>query len=296
MGNSKQPFYFVLIACVTNVILDLAFVAGFHWGAFGAALATVLSQALSMILCIGYFVRSKFQFDFKPSSFKIHKEELGLIVKIGLPSCLQSGVTSLSILFVTVLVNVVGGVSGSAGVAAATQFGNIAFMFPGAISMSVSTITAQNVGAGKMDRAVKSCVIGTLCAAVLTWIFFALAQLFPAQIISLFGDDPEMIQSGLSYLRAFSFSFLLLPIIFSLNGFLIGTGHTFITMIVGMLYSVLIRVPASYLFGIHFGQGLFGVGLGSPAGHAVGLLVVICYLFSGKWKQSIAKPVSAEKS
>jgi putative MATE family efflux protein len=83
MGNSKQPFYFVLIACVTNVILDLAFVAGFHWGAFGAALATVLSQALSMILCIGYFVRSRFQFDFKPSSFKIHKEELGLIVKIG---------------------------------------------------------------------------------------------------------------------------------------------------------------------------------------------------------------------
>jgi putative MATE family efflux protein len=86
MGNSKHPFYFVLIACIINIVLDLIFVAVFHWAAFGAALATVISQALSMFLCIAYMVRNGFQFDFKFSSFKIHGDQLARIIKIGLPT------------------------------------------------------------------------------------------------------------------------------------------------------------------------------------------------------------------
>jgi putative MATE family efflux protein len=74
MGNSKQPFYFVLAACITNVILDLVFVAVFHWDATGAALATVISQAMSVFLCIGYMVKNNFQFDFKLRSFKLYKK------------------------------------------------------------------------------------------------------------------------------------------------------------------------------------------------------------------------------
>jgi putative MATE family efflux protein len=296
MGNSKQPFRFVLISCMTNIALDFAFVAFFHWGAFGAALATVISQALSVILCIRYLVFNKFPFDFKPSSFRLHKPELGLIVKIGLPSCIQSGVTSLSLLFVTVLINTVGGVSGSAGAAIANQFGNFAFIPLMAISVAVSTMSAQNIGAGKMDRAIKSCFIGTSFAAILTWIFFILARIFPSQIISIFADDPAVIQDGVSYLSAFSFSFLLLPIISCINGFFIGAGHTVIAMVTSILYSVLLRVPLSYLFGVFFDLKLFGVGLGSPLGHVGGLLVITMYLISGKWRQTVIKvktPVEA---
>ncbi|MFP3155016.1 MATE family efflux transporter [Lachnospiraceae bacterium ZAX-1] len=289
MGNSKQPFRFVLISCIVNIVLDLAFVAVLHWGAFGAALATVISQALSVMLCIRYLIRNKFQFDFKPSSFRIYKTELGHIVKIGLPSCIQNGVTSLSLLFVTALINVVGGVTGSAGVAAANQFGNFAFIPAMAISVAISTMAAQNIGAGKMDRAIKSCLIGTIFAAALTWIFFILARIFPSQIISIFGNDPTVIQDGIHYLSAFSFSFLLLPIIICINGLFIGAGHTVIAMLTSILYSVLLRVPLSYLFGIFYGWGLFGVGLGSPAGHLGGLLIIIIYLISGKWKQPSIK-------
>ncbi|MFP3090015.1 MATE family efflux transporter [Treponema sp. TIM-1] len=295
MGNSKQPFYFVSISCVTNIVLDLVFVAGFHLGAFGAAVATVISQALSVILCIRYLIRNKFQFDFKPSSFRLYKAELGLIIKIGLPSCIQSGFTSLSLLFVTTLINVVGGVSGSAGAASANQFGNFAFIPLMAISVAISTMTAQNIGAGKMDRAIRSCRIGTTFAAVLTWAFFVLAWVFPSHIISIFGDDPAVIQDGVSYLRAFSFSFLLLPIISCINGFFIGAGHTVIAMVTSILYSVLLRVPLSYLFGVYFGWGLFGVGLGSPGGHLGGLLIIAVYLISGKWKNvSIKAKASVE--
>jgi putative MATE family efflux protein len=286
MGNSKQPFYFVLVACVTNVALDLLFVAVFHWGAFGAALATVISQALSMFLCIGYMVRNNFQFDFKPSSFKIYRDQLALIFKVGLPTCIQNGITSFSFLFITAIVNIVGGVSASAAVGAVGKFNSFAFMPTMAISASISAMAAQNIGAGRMDRAVQACRIGTVFATAVTWLFFVFVQLFPDQIVALFGDDPEMIQNGVTYLRSFSFDLLLIPFIFCLNGFLIGGGHTLFTLINSVFSSVLLRVPVCYIFAIFSGWGLFGVGLGAPIASAGVLLVMIGFMISGKWRRN----------
>jgi putative MATE family efflux protein len=287
MGNSKQPFYFVTIACVTNVVLDLLFVAVFDWAAFGAALATVISQALSMFLCIGYMVRNGFQFDFKWSSFRIYGDQLARIIKIGLPTCIQNGVTSLSFLFITSLVNVVGGVSASAAVGAAGKFNSFAFMPTLAISASISAMAAQNIGANRLDRAVQTCRIGTAFSVAVTWIFFVFVRLFPAAILRIFGDDPAMIQDGVVYLSAFSFDFLLIPFIFCISGFLIGGGHTLFTLITGICSSVLLRVPVCYFLGISAGWGLFGVGLGAPVASAGVLLVIIGYLFTGKWKRSV---------
>ncbi|MDR2629535.1 MAG: MATE family efflux transporter, partial [Spirochaetaceae bacterium] len=284
MGNSKHPFYFVLIACITNVILDLIFVAVFHWAAFGAALATVISQALSMFLCIGYMVKNGFQFDFKWSSFKIYGEELGRIIKIGLPTCIQNGVTSMSFLFITAIVNIVGGVSASAAVGAVGKFNSFAFMPTLAISASISAMAAQNIGARRLDRAVQTCRVGTAFSVVVSWLFFIFVRLFPTQILRIFGDNPDMIRDGVTYLRSFSFDFFLIPFIFCINGFLIGGGHTLFTLITSIFSSVLLRVPVCYLFGVSAGWGLFGVGLGAPVASAGVLLVIIGYLFSGKWK------------
>jgi putative MATE family efflux protein len=289
MGNSKQPFYFVLTACITNVILDLLFVAVFHWGAFGAALATVISQALSMFLCIGYMVRNNFQFDFKLSSFRIYGDHLALILKIGLPTCVQNGITSISFLFITAIVNIVGGVSASAAVGAVGKFNSFAFMPTIAISASISAMAAQNIGAGRMNRAVQACRIGTVFAVAVTWLFFVFVQIFPAQILSLFGNDPKMIQDGVTYLRSFSFDFLIIPFIFCINGFLIGGGHTLFTLITSIFSSVLLRVPVCYVFGVTAGWGLFGIGLGAPTASAGVLLVVIGFMLSGRWRHNVVK-------
>jgi putative MATE family efflux protein len=284
MGNSKQPFYFVLTACITNIVLDLIFVALFHWDAFGAALATVISQALSRFLCIGYMVRNNFQFDFKPSSYKIFGDQLKLIFKIGLPTCLQNGITSISFLFLTAIVNIVGGVTASAAVGAVGKFNSFAFMPTLAMSASISAMAAQNIGAKRLDRAVQSCRIGTVFSVCVTYLFFALVQIFPAPILRLFGDNPGMILDGVVYLRAFSFDFLIIPFIFCINGFLIGGGHTMFTLISSMLSAVLLRVPVCYILGIPAGWGLFGVGLGAPVASAGTMLVITGYLLSGRWK------------
>ncbi|MDR2479529.1 MAG: MATE family efflux transporter [Treponema sp.] len=286
MGNSKQPFYFVLIACAANIILDMAFVAGLHWNAFGAALATVISQALSMFFCIAYMKKNNFQFDFRLRSFKIYRDQLALIFRIGLPTCMQNSVVSISFLFLTAIVNIVGGVSASAAVGAVGKFNSFAFMPTMAIAASISAMSAQNIGAGRLDRAVTACRIGTVFSVILTWLFFIVVQIFPAPVLRIFGDDPQMIQNGVVYLRAFSFDFLIIPFVFCINGLLIGGGHTLFTLINSVLSSVLIRVPVCWFLGVTLNWGLKGVGLGAPAASFVVLLTIIGYLLSGQWKHN----------
>jgi putative MATE family efflux protein len=286
MGNSKQPFYFVLAACITNIVLDLVFVAVFRWDAFGAALATVISQAMSMFLCIAYMARNDFQFDFKLRSFRIYGDQLSRIFKIGMPTCLQNSVTSLSFLFLTAMVNIAGGVSASAAVGAVGKFNSFAFMPTMAISASIAAMSAQNIGAGRLDRAVQSCRIGTIFSACVTFTFFIVVRLFPASILRFFGDDPRMIQDGVTYLHSFSYDFLLIPFIFCINGFLIGGGHTLFTLINSLLSSVLLRVPVCYILGISLDWGLKGIGLGAPVASAGVLTIIIIYLCTGKWKKN----------
>jgi putative MATE family efflux protein len=293
MGNSRQPFYFVATACIANIALDLLFVAVFHWNAFGAALATVMSQGLSMILCIVYLKRNNFQFDFKPKSFRIYPDQLRLIFKIGLPTCLQNAVTSLSFLFITAIVNSVGGVAASAAVGAAGKFNSFAFMPTQAMSASVSTMSAQNIGAGRMDRAIQSCKIGILASIFFTYSLFVLVQLFPAAILSIFGSDPEMIANGVTYIRIFSSEFLIIPFAFCINGFLIGGGHTMFTLFNSMFSAVLLRVPVCYTFAVTLGWGIRGVALGAPAAAAGTLAVSVIYLMTGQWKHSVIKAAEA---
>jgi putative MATE family efflux protein len=295
MGDSKNPFYFVMIACVINIALDLLFVAVFKWAAFGAALATVISQAISMFLCIGYMIGHQFHFDFKFSSFKIYREQLALILKIGLPSSLSNSIVSISFLFITVLVNMVG-VNASAAVGAAGKFNGFSFMPVVAIGASISAMSAQNIGAGRWDRAIEACRIGTIVSLVIMTVFFFFVQIFPAEIIAIFGNDPDMIVYGVEYFRWFSFDYLVVPFVFCFGGLLTGAGHTFFTLITHMLSSVLLRVPLCWFFGVTLQWGLTGIGLGIPVASAGTVLITTGYLISGKWKKNIVRHIYYEET
>lgn len=287
MGDSKRPFYFVLIACVTNIFLDLLLVAGLGMGAFGAAVATVFSQALSMIFCIVYLVKHDFIFDFKPSSFKFHKKKMELIVKIGLPAAVQNGVTSFSFLIITTLVNTIGGVNASAAVGVVSKVNGFAIMPAVAMGSSVATMCAQNIGAGQWERARKTCKVGTLIAVMCSYAIFVVVQAFPGQILVLFDKNPDMIASGIQYFRTFSFDYLLVPICFSVNGLFIASGHTTFSLLNSVMSALLLRIPASVLFGSVLGMGLGGIGLGAPVASLGSLILIVWFYFSGKWKENV---------
>lgn len=287
MGDSKRPFYFVLIACVTNIFLDLLLVAGLGMGAFGAAVATVFSQALSMIFCIIYLVKHDFMFDFKPSSFKFHKKKMELIVRIGLPAAVQNGVTSFSFLIITTLVNTIGGVNASAAVGVVSKVNGFAIMPAVAMGSSVATMCAQNIGAGHWDRGRKTCKVGTLIAVVCSYAIFVVVQVFPGQILELFDKNPEMIASGIQYFRTFSIDYLLVPICFSVNGLFIASGHTTFSLLNSVMSALLLRIPASILFGSVLGMGLGGIGLGAPVASLGSVILIVWFYFSGKWKKNV---------
>lgn len=287
MGDSKRPFYFVLIACVTNIFLDLLLVAGLRMGAFGAAVATVFSQALSMILCIIYMVRHDFIFDFKPSSFKFHKKKMDLIVKIGLPAAVQNGVTNFSFLIITALVNTIGGVNASAAVGVVSKVNGFAIMPAVAMGSSIATMCAQNIGAGEWGRVQKTCKVGTLIAVACSCVIFVVVQSFPGQILELFDKNPDMISNGIQYFRTFSFDYLLVPVCFSVNGMFIASGHTTFSLLNSALSALFLRIPASILFGSVLGLGLSGVGLGAPMASFGSLVLIIWFYFSGKWKENV---------
>lgn len=290
MGDSKRPFYFVLVACVTNVILDLVLVAGLKWGAFGAAVATVISQALSMILCIIFMVKNGFVFDFKPSSFKVHKRQLELIFKIGTPAAIQNGVTSLSFLIITALVNSIGGVNASAAVGVVGKFNGFAIMPAVAMGSSISTMCAQNVGAGQWDRVKKTCRVGTIIAVVCSYSIFVLVRIFPQDILRLFdSSNQEMIARGVEYFSTFSFDYLLVPLCFCFNGLFVATGHTTFTLVNSMMSALLLRIPASILFGSVLGMGILGIGIGAPAASGGSLILILWFLISGRWKTNMVK-------
>ena len=283
MGDSKNPLYFVSIACFINIVLDLLFVGPLNMGTSGAALATVIAQALSMILSMIYLSRKNFIFDFKLKSFKIFKDKLKLIIKFGVPTAIQNVLTGFSFIFITALVNSMG-VYASAAVGIAMKVNSFAILPSIAISMSVSAMGAQNIGAGQYDRAKSTMKVGALLSFAMTAVVFVLLEAFPAQITSLFTSEQAVIDNSIGYIRAVSFDFLIVPFFFSLNGLFNGAGHTNFTLIANCLSALLFRIPLSYLLMSTLGLGLVGIGVAAPLSTISALLMGIWYLFSGKWK------------
>jgi putative MATE family efflux protein len=285
MGDSKTPMVFVTIACITNIILDYVLVGSFGMGASGAAIATVFSQALSMVLCIIHLKRRDFMFDFKLSSFKFDKEQFKLLIRIGLPLSVQNVINSISFMFLTSLVNTFG-VMASSGVGIVNKFNSFAIMPALAVSSSVSTLSAQNMGANRPERVKKTLYTGIALAFAMTSTIFVAAQLFPEAIISVFDKTPEMIQIGAFYMRFSTFDYLIIPFVFCLNGLINGSGHSLITAINNICAALLFRIPLAYLLSTTLGLGLQGVALASPLSSLGAAIISIVYFLSGKWKKS----------
>lgn len=283
LGDSVRPLIFIGVACVINIVLDLWLVKGLNMGAAGAAWATVIAQAVSLALAAWYLSRSRFIFDFKLRSFKIKKDKMRLMIKLGIPSSVQSIIVNISFLVMTTLVNGIGGYVASAAVGVAGKFNSFAILPAVAMSSSVSAFAAQNIGARRHDRAKKALWVGMAMALGISAAVFALVQLFPGEIISFFDQNPDTVANGVEYMRTFSFDYLLVPILFCINGLIMGAGHTTFTLLTASLSSLLLRIPVAIIFGSVLGWGLRGVGLAGPAASTAGVLLASWFLATGRW-------------
>jgi putative MATE family efflux protein len=283
MGDSKSPLYFVTIACITNVVLDLIFVGVFNLGAVGAGVATVISQALSVVLCIIYLRRKHFVFDFHYKNFLIEGTHLKSILKLGIPISVQNLITNISFLFITTLVNSIG-VTASAAVGAVGKYNGFAILPAIAMNAAISTMCAQNLGAGREDRAKKTWLTGMAISCAISYLIYFLTILFPGEVLGLFSQEEELVLVGKPYLYGFSFDYLLVPIAFSMNGLFIGAGHTTYSLFTNIMSGIVVRIPMAYLLCVVFDMGLFGVGLSVPLATLSAILCNLWFFLSGRWK------------
>ena len=284
VGNSKLPLYLISIACIVNMILDYVFVGILDMQVRGAGYATVISQGFSMIACIIILSKNNFVFDFKPSSFKLHKDKLKLIFKLATPIVIQNGAMNVSFLAMTGISNSLG-VTASAALGISAKFNGFSILPSNAISLSISSIVAQNIGAKQTERAKETMKIGILMALLFSIPFFLFAQFFPKFYIEIFTNDPKLIESSVLYLRYFSFEYIIIPFYTCIMAIFIGAGHTNISSNLSMLSAIGFRLPLAFIFVNIFSMGLSGIGLSAPIATGICMIITLILYKMEIWKK-----------
>ena len=285
MGDSKHPLVFVAIAAVSNLILDLIFVAVFHWDAFGTALATVMGQAISVIISVVYLYRKResFGFDFKPASFKIDGKILKGLVRLGVPLAIQHAAIMISMLFITSYVNSYGVVV-SAVTGAGNKLRSIMSIITNAIGTAGASMVAQNLGSRKPERVHRVVGVSLIVCVGVAILFSGIFLLFPRAIFSIFSSDPEIIAWAPDYagvLVAYFFTFALMA---PFNAVVNGVGHATLSFLIGIMDGVVARVGIAILVGVVMGYGIYGFWYGSATAGFLTAAIGFIYYLTGKWK------------
>ena len=233
LGDSKSPLLFVLVACIVNVIGDLFFVAVLHKDAAGAALATVLAQALSVVFAVVLLVKKELPFAIKNSDFRFNPQ-CKKFLKIGLPLALQECLTQLSFLALCAFVNRLG-LEASSGYGVACKIVNFAMLVPSALMQSMASFVSQNVGAGKTKRAKKSMFTGIGVGLAVGCVVFLLVMFKGDVLAGFFSTDAAVIQNGYDYLKGFALETIVTAVLFSMVGYFNGNNKTLWVMAQGLI-------------------------------------------------------------
>ena len=278
LGDSRSPLQFVLVACLVNVAGDLVLVAGLHLDAAGAALATVLAQAVSVGCALAILRRKKLPFTFRKSDMRLN-EQCRRFLAIGLPLALQEFLTQLSFLALCAFVNRLG-LAASSGYGVASKIVSFVMLVPSALMQSMASFVAQNIGAGNVKRAKKSMFTGIAVGVAFGIVMFALVLRKGDVLAGLFSTDAEVVRRGFEYLRGFAPETIVTAVLFSMIGYFNGSNQTLWVMIQGLIQTLLVRLPLAYYMSIQPNASLTKIGMSAPVATVVGIVLNIgCFLY-----------------
>lgn len=284
LGDSKSPLIFIAIACIINAVVGLFLVGFFHIGAAGTAIATILAQATSLILAIFFLKRHGFNFEFNKNYISLNHIKARQILKLGAPIALQDGLINISFLIITAIINTMG-LTASASVGVVEKIIIFAMLPSSAFSSAIAVTTAQNIGAGKPDRARKCLYIGIGCSLIFGVLFCSYSQFNAGSITKLFSKDLAVIKMSSLYLKSYSIDCILVSFVFCMNSFFSGCSHPIFPMIHSMFATFVFRIPLSYFISQKSGTTLYDIGFASPTATLVSLIICIIYMNTGQWKK-----------
>lgn len=283
LGNSTAPFIFVLVATIVNISLDLLFIAVFNMRVVGAALATFIGQGVSFASGLVYLKIKHLGLGFKKEDIRISKTMSQRNFKFGLPIAIQDGLVVLSFVLILIIVSSKGDTY-NASMGITDRITSFAFVPLSAFGAVVSTSTAQNMGAYKINRVKRYMYFGILMSAIFGLLFFVLYILIPGQLAALFTRDQQLITNSIPYTKGIAYDCLICIFIFCINAVFIGSGHTLYAMLQNLISTFLVRIPLAYLFWLVFNLDIFYVGICYALGSSVSLLLCIIYYLTNKWQ------------
>lgn len=286
LGDSKSPLIFVAVACGVNIVGDLVFVAGFKMDAAGAAIATVMAQAVSVVCALFLLLKRKLPFKITKGDLRINSQ-CGKAFKIGLPLALQEFLTQVSFLALCAFVNRLG-LPASSGYGVACKIVNFAMLIPSSLMQSMASFVSQNVGAGKAERARKAMFCGMGVGLIIGCAVFVLILFKGDMLTGLFSKDAVVVQNGYAYLKGFALETIVTSILFSMIGYFNGNGRTLWVMIQGLTQTLLVRLPLAYYMSIQPDASLTNIGFAAPAATIFGIILNVIYyiIFNKKAKRS----------
>lgn len=245
LGDSISPLLYLIVATVLNIFLDLWFVAGLNLGVFGVALATVIAQAVSAILCLLKLMRMRNVFDFKVKYLKMNRQYAFTIIRLGLPSGLTQAIFSMAMIVVQSLTNSFGEMFIAANVIVMRVDG-FAMMPNFSFGTAMTTYAGQNIGAERLDRVKKGTVQGTAMAVITSVIITTLILIFGRNLMSIFTDTPELVDLSMRMMFILSIGYIAMAVSQSLSGVMRGAGDTMTPMWISLVTTVVTRIPLAY--------------------------------------------------
>lgn len=278
MGDSKSPMDFIAVACAANIGLDCLFMGPLHMGPAGAALGTTLSQAISVITSLAVIFRRKSGISVTKNDFRPQHTVMGKILKIGFPIALQDGLIQISFIVITIIANR-RGLNDAAAVGIVEKVMSFLFLIPSSMLSTVSALGAQNIGAGKAERAKLTLRYAALIAVCFGTVTAITIQFIAEPVVALFTnaatqDGAETVRLGGQYLRGYVWDCIFAGIHFSFSGYFCACGKSIISFIHNIIAILLVRIPGVYLTSLLFPTTLFPMGLATAAGSL--LSVMIC--------------------
>ena len=287
LGDSKSPLYFVGIATIINVVLDIILVGPFGMGTAGAACATITAQGISFVISLFYLKRHKIFFSMETQrKFTFQWDKLTAILKVGLPTAIQMVVVNTAYLLVTGMLNQFG-TAVSAAFNVGLQINTFAGMPCWAIGQAVTAMVGQCMGAGQVKRIRKVVKISLLMNVAVTLVVVISIQLFAKPLILLFGStSSEVVNDGVYYLRiCCGINSLIYAAMYTLDSFAIGVSAANVAMINALLDAVIVRLPMSWILAFALNMGFPGIYYGQALSPVLPAIVGLLYFMSKKWER-----------
>ena len=275
LGDSRHPMYFIAAACAANIALDYLFMGALHLGPAGAALGTTLAQFVSVVIALTAMRKGNIGLVITRKELKPMREILQKILKIGIPIAVQDGLIQVAFIVITIIANR-RGLTDAAAVGIVEKVISFLFLVPSSMLSTVSALGAQNIGAGKKNRAKLTLRYAVRIASGFGVIISILMQFIAPLVVGLFTEDPGVIAAGGQYLRGYILDCIFAGIHFSFSGYFCACGKSGLSFLHNIIAIVLVRIPGVYLTSGMFPDTLLPMGLATASGSLTS--VVICVI------------------